>query len=573
MYIARVPDRNSPPAILLRESYREDGKVKNRTLLNLTGWPEDRLAQFARLLRGEQLVPVDAHFRIIRSLPHGHVAAAASMMRELSMDKLIGGTDPRKRALVEAMIVSRIISPVSKLATSRSFSSELAESTLAEEFGVTDASEDELYGAMDWLLARQSAIEAKLAARHLSEDGLVLYDLSAVHYDGATCPLAKIGHPRDGFPGKRQVEFGLVCDKDGRPVATEVYAGNTGDPKTVADQVTKLKSKFGLKRVVVVGDRGMLTDARIRDDLVPANLDWISCLRSTDIRKLLAENGFQPSLFDSSNMAEIQHPDFPSERLIICRNPFLGEERARKRSELLIATEEKLKAITEAVARKSNPLRGKAAIGVRVGKVINSHKVGKHFQYSIEDDAFTFSRNEEKIQAETALDGIYVVRTSLSKDVMQACQAVDAYKSLSKVERAFRCAKHLDLKIHPIAHRLEDRVRAHVLLCMLAYYVEWHMRERLASAIFHDDAKDDAKKDRLSPVDKAIRSKRAKAKDLTKVDENGSPVVSFSGALRQLGTITKNTLVFANDPGAVTIRITEPTPFQSRLLGLVGASL
>ena len=573
MYIVKIPNRKSPPAVLLRESYREDGKVKNRTLLNLSEWPDERVSQFALLLHGNKLVPAESHLRIIRTLPHGHVAAVSGVMSDLDMSAIIGGTDARRRALVEAMICSRVISPASKLATARSFATPLAETTLSEEYGVADASEDELYAAMDWLLERQPAIEAKLASRHLVDDGLVLYDLSAVHYDGSTCPLALIGHCRDGFPGKRQIEFGLMCDGEGRPIAVEVYAGNTGDPTTVSDQVSKVKSRFGLERVVVVGDRGMLTEARIRADIEPAKLDWISSLRSTDIRKLVASGGFQPSLFDNQDMAEITHPDFPGERLILCRNPLLEQERARKREELLTATEKKLLQIVTAVSRKKNPLRGEAAIGVRVGKVLNTYKVGKHFDFVVGNSSFTFSRKADKIRDEAALDGLYVVRTSLKPEVMPAGKVVSSYKSLSKVERAFRCAKHLDLKIHPVAHRLEDRVRAHVFLCLLAYYVEWHMRERLAPSLFHDDAKEEAELVRKSPVAKAERSTKAKKKDNAKVDAEDRPVVSFQGAISQLATIARNTLIFNNDPGTKTIQLTEPTVFQSHLLGLLGVSL
>ena len=476
MYVERVPNRSSPPAVLLRESYREGGRIKKRTLANLSKLPYEAVEAVRRVLRGEPLVNPQDVFTCVRSLPHGHVAAVLSTLKQLGLHTLLARQPSRWRDLAVALIAARVIDPQSKLATARALAPESAVSTLGEMLRVGAVDQHELYAAMDRLVERQAAIEQRLAKRHLEDHTLVLYDLTSSYLEGSHCPLARRGHSRDGKKGTLQIVFGLLCTSTGCPVAVEVFEGSTSDPNTVASQVDKLRQRFRLKRVVLVGDRGMLTAARIREDLAGVDgLRWITTLRAPTIRKLVDAGKVTPSLFDQRDLAEITSDEFPGERLVVCRNPLLAAARGRKRQELLSATEADLEPIAAATRRKNNPLRGAAAIGVRVGKVIDRHKVAKHCITTITDTTFTFRRDEDKIATEAALDGLYIVRSNVEPQQMDATQTVRAYKNLSKVERAFRSLKSVDLKVRPLHHRRADRVRAHVLLCMLAYYVEWHM--------------------------------------------------------------------------------------------------
>ena len=478
MYIESIPNRNSPPAILLRETWREGQKIHKRTLANLSHWPAEKIEALRRLLRDEPLVAAKEAFVIEQSLPHGHVEAILGTIRKLGLDGLLSSTRCRERDLVMAMIAERLIHPCSKLATTRLWHT----TTLAEELGLGDADEDDLYGAMDWLLARQDRIEKKLARRHLSEGSLVLYDVTSSYYEGRCCPLAQYGHDRDGKKGRPIIVYGLLTDGEGRPVAVEAYPGNTGDPSTVSGQAEKLRERFGLNRLVLVGDRGMLTETQIEKLRAYSGLGWISALRSSAIRDLVAEGSLQMSLFDQRDLAEIHSPDFPSERLVACYNPLLAEERRRKRGELIAATEKELEKIVREVGRRTRSPLGKDEIGKKVGKVIGRYKMGKHFILAIGEGTFSYERNEVKIGQEEALDGIYVVRTSEPADRLCAEDTVRSYKNLTHVERAFRSLKGIDLLIRPIWHHTEDHVRAHIFLCMLAYYVEWHMRKASGAA-------------------------------------------------------------------------------------------
>ncbi len=473
MYVTAIPNRNSPPAVLLRESYREDGRVKNRTLANLSKWPAEKVANLKRVLKGEHLVSIDETFDIVRSRPHGHVAAVMGTLRKLGLHKLLGTRRSRARDLVEAMIVARILHPCSKLATARGVDSATTTSTLGEELALGDIDVHELYEALDWLLSRQQAIEKRLAALHLKEGGLALYDLSATYFEGRTCPLAKLGYPRGSKKGKLQVNFGLLCGPQGRPISVHVYPGNTGDPSTVGDQVRKLQGDFGLQSVILVGDRGMLTAARIREDLQPNGMEWVTSLRAPQIRKLVEAEAFQLSLFDKQHLAEVTHSSYPGERLIICKNPLLAAERKRKRNAMLDATEKKLEKLQSATQREKRALKGKDKIGVRVGRVLARSKMAKHFRLTIEENAFSFERNTDRIEKEARLDGIYVLRTNVKTEALSPQDVVASYKNLHYVERAFRCTKTVDLHVRPIHHHKEERVRAHIFLCMLAYYVEW----------------------------------------------------------------------------------------------------
>jgi len=574
MYITSIPNRNSPPCILLRESYRQEGKVRNRTLANLTHWPPDLVEGLGQLLQGGKIIEELADFEVLRSLPHGHVAATLGALRNVGLDKLIAPRRSRRRDLVVAMIVARVIDPRSKLATARGLSNETAFTSLGEVLGVSDADENDLYAAMDWLLARQERIEEALGKRHLCDGTLVLYDVTSTYFEGRSCPLAHLGHSRDGKKDKLQIVFGLLCDVEGRPVAVEVFDGNVGDPATLANQVSKIRLRFGLRRVVLVGDRGMITDARIREDLQGIEgLDWITALRASGIRKLVAEGSLQPSLFDERDLAEITSPLYPNQRLVVCRNPLLTVQRRRKRQELLAATEQQLAKIAAAVARPRRPLRGADKIGLRVGKVVDRFKVAKHFRIEIGETSLAYARDEGKIAAEAALDGFYVVRSSLPPRTLEPAQLVGAYKGLAKVERAFRRLKTVDLHVRPIYHHLPDRVRAHVLLCMLAYYVEWHMRQALAPILFDDDDPAAGEALRESPVAPAKRSPRAKRKAARKRTQENQPVHSFQTLLADLATIAKNRIQ-ANLPGAEPFeKITRPTPLQQRALSLLGARL
>jgi hypothetical protein len=571
MYIESVPNRGSPPAILLRESYRDGGKVKKRTLLNLSDWPRERIAGFKMLLKGGTVIPQDQNsITIIRSLPHGHVTAALGTARKIGLDRLLGPDGNRCRDLILALVVNRILNPGSKLAAARALSPDTATSSLGQQLGLGVVGEDELYSALDWLAVRQPAIEAALAKRHFTGGTLVLYDVSSSYLEGRCCSLAQFGYSRDGKRGKLQIVYGLLCATDGCPVAIEVFAGSTADPATLTSQVTKLRQRFGLDHVVLVGDRGMITQARITEDLKAAGLDWITALRAPAIKALRDAGALQMSLFDERDMAAITAPDFPGERLIVCRNRGLGAERARKREDLLLATERDLARIAAAVARKRQPLRGQAEIGIAVGAVIDQHKMAKHFALAITDTCFTFTRKADEITAEAALDGIYIVRTSLPATALDDTATVRNYKSLSLVERAFRCLKTVDLQIRPVYHWLADRVRAHVFLCMLAYYLEWHMRQRLAPMLYDDTEKDAAEALRASVVAKAERSASAIIKQTTGRTEDGLPVHSFRTLLADLATLTRNTLVTALDPQHTLTLTARPTPLQQKAQDLLG---
>jgi len=577
MYVATIPNRNSSPAILLRESYRQHGQVKTRTIANITHLPSPQIEALRLALKGD--LPAGGSswpdsFLISRSLPHGHAAAVLGCVRNLQLDSILDPLPSRHRDLVLAMIVARILDPASKLATARGLHSDTLHSSLGELLQVDSADEAELYQAMDWLLPRQSRIEQKLAKRQLSNGGLVLYDLTSTYFEGHHCPLAKLGHSRDGKSGNPQIVFGLLTNAQGCPVAIEVFAGNTADPKTVAAQVNKLRHRFGLSDVVLVGDRGMITSARIRQDL-PAEhgIQWISALRANQIQKLAKDGQLQMSLFDKTDLVEIAHPDFPGERLIACFNPLLAEERSRKRPDLLAATEKQLEKIAAATKRPKRPLRGKQNIGLRAGKILNRYKMGKHFQLRIEEDSFHYQRKTANIEREESLDGIYVIRTSVKKQALSSQQVVASYKSLSGVERAFRSLKTVDLHVRPIHHRLPDRVRAHILLCMLAYYVEWHMRQLLAPILFDDDDKPQAHAARISIVAPAQRSQTATRKALTKHASEGMKLHSFQTLLGDLATIVKNRIQPKDKNIAAFDMLTTPTAIQQRAFELLGVSL
>jgi transposase len=573
MYIDIVPNRNSPPAVLLRESTREGGKIHKRTLANLSSWPAPQIEALRRVLRGETLVPLTEAFETLRSRPHGHVAAVLGSLRRIGLETLIGSKRSRERDLVVAMIVARILAPSSKLATARALDHHNAHSSLGDVLGLDSPDEEDLYHAMDWLLDRQNRIEQELARRHLAEGTLTLYDVSSTYFEGRHCPLARLGHSRDGKRDKLQIVFGLLTDGEGCPVAVEVFEGNTGDPKTVLSQVQKIRGRFGLHRVVLVGDRGMLTSARIREDLkTRPGIEWITALRAPAIRKLVEGGALQLSLFDEKDLAEIHSPEYPNERLIVCRNPLLAEERRRKREDLLVATEAQLDKVVAATQRTQNRLKGKEEIVLRVGKVLGRFKMGKHFRLRFTEASFSYERDHKQIAEEAALDGIYVIRTSVGQEAMSPEEAVRSYKQLAAIERAFRSLKTVDLKVRPIHHRKADRVRAHVLVCMLAYYVEWHMRRALAPILFDDHNKAEARGLRTSIVAPAQRSAQALLKAATKRTEDGLVVESFQSLLADLATIVQN----LNRPKAVTgpefETFTTPSPQQQRAFDLLGVS-
>jgi transposase len=549
----------------LRRSFREDGKVKHETVGCLSDLPLPVIDLISRSLKGEIFIPASEAFRTLHSLPHGHVAAILTMIRRLGLHALIASRPSRQRDLVLAMIAERLLFPCSKLATTRHWH----DTTLAEELCVQDATENELDAAMDWLLERQQAIETKLAKRHLTEGGLVLYDVSSSYYEGETCPLARYGHDRDGKTGRPIIVYGVLTDADGRPVAVQVYPGNTGDPSTVPDQVTKLSDQFGLSRVVLVGDRGMLTQTQINTLKEHPGLGWISALRSPAIRDLLRDGHLNRSLFDQVNLAEIESPDFPDERLIACYNPLLAEKRQQKREKLLTATEEKLTKLARGVALRTKTPLSAAEIGVKAGRVVGRHKMAKHIQLKIGDGIFTWSRDEESIKREALLDGIYVVRTSEPAERLSAEGSVRAYKRLSLVEQLFRCLKGVDLLVRPIYHRLDPRVRAHVLICVLAYYVEWHLRRAWRSLLFADEELD---RDRLErdPVAPAQPSASVRRKKSTHQTACGLPVHSFRTLLAHLGTRKRERRQVVSDPsGTAFEQLSEPDPVQKEALRLL----
>jgi transposase len=570
MYIDIVPNRNSPPAVLLREAWREGGRICKRTIANLSHWPRQKVDALRRLLKGQTLVSAQEAFAVERSLPHGHVEAVLCMMRRLGLASLIASQRSRQRDLVVAMITQRLIDPCSKLASTRLWHT----TTLAKELGVEDADVDELYDALDWLLKRQRRIEKKLGRRHLAEGDMALYDVTSSYYEGRTCILARWGHNRDGKEGTLCIVYGVMTDAEGRPVGVEVYPGNTGDPTTVPDQVDKLRRQFGLQRVVLVGDRGMLTETQIEHLRAYPQLGWISALRSGSIRQLVAKGELQLSLFDRQDLAEITSAEFPGERLVVCFNPLLAEERRRKRQELLEATEKQLEKVARAVARRTRTPMSREEIALKVGKVIHRFKMAKHFVLTIEDGRFEWSRDEESIAAEQALDGIYVIRTSEPRERLSAENAVRGYKGLSQVERAFRTLKGLDLMVRPIYLRTEDHVRAHIFLCMLAYYVE--LRRAWAPLLFDDEELPEARK-RRDPVKPARPSASAQRKKRTRKTAEGLPVHSFRTLLAELGTRCRCTCrmkAALPDSRSGETRptfdcLTEPTALQARALELL----
>lgn len=575
MHVAKITSRpkngKAYHSYLVRTSFREDGKVKHHTVANITHLPAPVIELVTQALKGETFLAPSEAIEILRSLPHGHVAAVVGTMSKLGLPALLASRKSPERQRALAMIVQRLLFADSKLALSRAVSHETATSTLGAVLGVTDTTEDEFYAAMDWILGRQSRIEDKLAQRHLEDGVVVLYDLTSSYFEGRTCPLAQLGHPRDGKAGKLQIEIGLLTTKEGCPVAVEVFEGSRADPKTVASQVQKLRSRFGLERVVLVGDRGMLTEARIREDLRPAEgLSWVTALRAPAIRGLVERGDLQLSLFDETDLGEITSPEYPGERLVVCRNPLLAEERARKRESLLQATERVLEKIACATRRKRRPLRGEKEIALRVGRDIGRFKVAKHFTQEITDTSFTYARDEDSVARETALDGIYVIRTDLPQRDLSTDETVETYKSLSRVERAFRCMKTVDLLVRPIHHRLEDRVRAHVFLCMLALYVDWHMRRALAPILFEDHEKEEGRKMRPSPVAKAKRSKAADAKAQEKRTEDDEPVHSFRTLLQDLATVTVNRIRIQGRKDAEFDIQTNPTAGQQHAFNLLG---
>ena len=572
MYVTRVPNRSSPPAVLLRESFREGGKVRTRTLANLSDWPETKVEALRRVLRGETVLLSADRFAIERALPHGHVAAVLGLVRNVGLDRLLPRRPERLAKLALALIVARVVEPAAKLATARQLSEATASHSLGAVLRLGEVDEDELYRALDALGAAQPAIERALARRHLKNGTLVLYDVTSSYVEGRCCELARFGYSRDGRRDRPQIVFGLLCAADGCPVAVEVFEGDTGDPKTLAVQIDKLKKRFALKRVVLVGDRGMITSARIEAELKPAGLDWITALRAPAIQALAADDGpLQLSLFDDRDMAEISSPDYPGERLIVCRNPALAAERARKREDLLAASEKDLLKIQAATTRARNPLRGEADIALKVGAVLGRRKVAKHFTLTITEKTLGFARDDAAIAAEAALDGFYVLRTSVPAEALDAGATVLAYKSLARVERAFRSLKSIDLDIRPVHHRLAGRVRAHVFLCMLAYYVQWHMRRTLAPLLFEDHERSAAAASRTSPVAAAQVSPAARAKARRRQSEDGEPLHSFRTLLADLATLTRNTVRFGDNlPMTVLSR---PTAIQQHAFDLLGIAL
>jgi len=565
MHIQIVPNRGSPPAVLLRESYRDGGKVKKRTLANLSALPADQIEAIRAVLRGDKLAPVAEAFTIVAAQPHGHVQAVMAAMKRLGMAELLASQSDPRRELVLAMLAARILSPHTKLATTRWWQ----QSTLASELGVSDADEDDLYAAMDWLLARQDRIQKKLAARHLKAGGLVLYDLSSSYFEGKHCPLAKRGYSRDRKAGTLQVNYGVVTDARGCPVAVSVHDGNTADPVTLIPEIERVKSVFAIDQLVIVGDRGMVSQKAIEAIALMPGVDWITALKTGAIRALAEDGAVQLDLFDERDLFELTHRDYPGERLVACRNPQLARLRAYKREDMLRATEAALAPIKASVA--AGRLSGADRIGVAVGKLVNRYKMAKHIALEITDTTFTFARKHEQIEREAALDGIYVVRTSLGAERMDAAGCVRSYKALTQVERVFKTLKSVDLKIRPIHHRLADRVRAHIFLCVLAYYVEWHMREAWREMMFADE--DQAAKAERDPVAPAKRSAGALAKINRRQADDGSPLHSFATLISELATLTRNRCLAhgsRSDTAPFTI-LASPNPTQTRALDLIDA--
>ncbi|WP_430014703.1 IS1634 family transposase [Microcystis ichthyoblabe FBCC-A1114] len=574
MYIEKVPNRNSPPAVLLRESYREGDQVKKRTLANLSKLPDDIIDNLKLALKGATLSMnegIPNHFEVIRSLPHGHVMAILETIKKLGLDKIISEKSSRIRNLVVAMIVARIINPKSKLATARGFNSETCSQSLGQLLDLEKADEDELYNALDWLLEKQEKIEKHLAIKHLESGTLVLYDVTSTYLEGNGCELGKYGYNRDKKKGKTQIVFGLLCSAKGCPIAVEVFEGNTSDGATLSGQIEKVRKGWGIENVVWVSDRGILTNSKINELVKPIEgLDYITGLTKPQIRKLAEVEVIQLGLFDQVNLVEFESEDYPDERLIACRNPLIAQKNQLQREALLEAVEKELDLIVQATQREKRALKGQDKIALRVGKVLNQFKVNKYYNLEITEEGFSYQRKLELIAQETALDGVYVLRTSLESTLMDAATTVKAYKSLSQVEEAFRCYKSIDLKVRPIYHYKGDRVKAHIFLCMLAYYVEWHLKQCLAPLLFEDEEIDDGSLN----VIKASRSESAQSKERKKRNQENLPVHSFRTLLEDLGTICLNTVECTIREGSYRFsKITRPTQLQQKALDLLGVSL
>ncbi len=577
MHVAKIVTRKNGKTyrtVLVRHSFRENGKVKHETIANISKLPDDIIEAIRKRLQdGLPFVHAD-EFSIKRSLPHGHVAAVLGTMKQLEFDKLLNARPSRERDLVMAMIADRILSPGSKLSCSNGLASETRQDTLADELKLGDVDVHELYDAMDWLLKAQDRIEKKLAKKHLEDGTMVLFDVSSSYFEGRESELRRHGYSRDHRGDRPQVVYGLLCDREGRPIAVKVFPGNTADPKTFTDLVADVRERFGIRQLIFVGDRGMITSARIREDLAEIEgFDWVSALRTEAIRKLACAGHITRSLFDETDLAEVSDEEnFPGERLVVCRNPLLADERDRKRQLLLEATEAELDKVVRATQRKKNPLRGKDEIGLRVGRVIGKFKMKKHFVLTIEDDRFSYERDEAAITAEASLDGVYVVRSSVDKERMTSDELVTTYKDLARAERAFRCLKTVDLRIRPIYHHNDDRIRSHIFLCMLAYYVEWHMRERLRPVMFAETDRAEAESLRSSVVGKAQRSRTAKSKERTRRTAIDEPVQNFRDILATLATLTRNRIVCASSDCEYD-QLSESTPIQRRYLELLQATV
>ena len=574
MYIERVPNRNSPPAVLLRESYREGDRIKKRTLANLSSLPDDVVDNMKMVLKGAKVSiesAIPSNFEIIRSVPHGHVAAILEIISRLGLSKIISSRSSHQKNLVIAMIVARIINPKSKLATARGFNYQTCSHSLGQLLNIETVTEEQLYSALDWLLDNQEKIEEKLAKKHLISGSLVLYDVTSSYLEGTKCELGQYGYNRDKKKGKTQIVFGLLCDRNGCPIAVEVFSGNTADSSTLTSQIDKVRNRFKIQNIVWVTDRGILTSAKINELVKPVEgLDYISGLTKPQIRKLAEVEVIQLGLFDDNNLVEMTSEDYPNERLIACRNPLIAEKNQQQREAILQAVEKELEKIVKATKRETRPLYGQDKIAFRVAKVLNKYKVNKYYTLDIKDSEFSYQRREELIAQEIALDGIYVIRTSVEKTVMDAPTTVKAYKSLSQVESAFRCYKSIDLKVRPIYHYKGERVKAHIFLCMLAYYVEWHLRKSLAPLLFEDEEVSELTTD----VIRANRSKSAIAKDRKKRNSEGLPVHSFRTLWEDLGTICLNKIRYTNSSGEyVFSKITQPTTLQQSCLDLLGVSL
>ena len=573
MYVAEVPNRNSKPTYLIRESYRENGHVKTRTILNITKWPKSLIMGLKKLFKGEEIHSLDDVFTIKRSLPHGHIAAVLGTLKKCGLYKIITSAINNKVKLILSLIVSRIIYPGSKLKLSRIINENTCASTFGQLLNINNITEKDLYRAMDSLYKNKDLIEKKLAKKHLSGDSLILYDTTSTYFEGKRCPIAKYGYNKDKKKGKLQIVIGLICSEQGCPIAVEVFEGNTKDSDTLQYQINKMREKFNLKRIILVGDRGLITDTKIRNELkYEKNLDWITALKSVQIRELVEKKDVDTSLFDDWGIAEISSKLYPGERLIVCYNPLLKKDRRTERDQLLKKTEQELAKIQEATKREKYKLKGKDKIGVRVGKIINKYKMAKHFIIDIHDNNLNYEQNTDKIEAEKKLDGIYIIRTSLKKEEATADQAVLKYKNLSNVEKAFRCLKTIDLHIRPVYHRLTDRVKAHVFLCMLAYYVQWHMKKKLAPILFEDAEKEVANMTRENAASPAKRSIDALLKDKNKITKTGLPVHSFNSLMKDLSTVTKNWIYKEGDESQLYVIYPKLTEVQKEAFSLLGVS-